>query len=98
MAKKMLTVQQAAERLEISDRGVVHLIKSGETPGRERTRWPALADRCKGIDRLHPGTFQGGQGAREKAHGRRKGQGHEECTGQKITVKAGRKTGQKERT
>ena len=28
MAKKMLTVQQAAERLEISDRGVVHLIKA----------------------------------------------------------------------
>ena len=30
MAKKMLTVQQAAERLEISDRGVVHLIKAGK--------------------------------------------------------------------
>lgn len=32
MAKKMLTVQQAAERLEISDRGVVHLIKAGKLP------------------------------------------------------------------
>lgn len=32
MAKKMLTVQQAAGRLEISDRGVIHLIKAGSLP------------------------------------------------------------------